>query len=102
MIHSSAISRAFLACFLICFTATPAWPEPTAKRHMIVTAERDASEAGREILRQGGSAVDAAIAAQLVLTLIEPQSSGIGGGAYMLVSAQDGLHAYDGREAAPA
>lgn len=93
-------SRVFAALLLLA-ASQPARAEP-AKRHMIVTAEREASDIGREILRQGGSAVDAAIAAQLVLTLIEPQSSGVGGGAYMLVSAKDGLHAYDGREAAPA
>jgi gamma-glutamyltranspeptidase/glutathione hydrolase len=54
------------------------------------------------MLRAGGSAVDAAIAAQLVLTMIEPQSSGLGGGAYMIVSAGQALRAYDGRETAPA
>jgi gamma-glutamyltranspeptidase/glutathione hydrolase len=73
-----------------------------AKRHIIVTASPYASEAGREILRQGGSAVDAAVAAQMVLTLVEPQSSGIGGGLYLLVSdARGHMRAYDGREKAP-
>ncbi len=73
-----------------------------AERHMIVAAEPDAAEAGLAMLRRGGSAVDAAIAAQLVLTLVEPQSSGIGGGAYMLVSDAPDLFAYDGCEMAPA
>lgn len=73
-----------------------------AERHIIVTAERAASEAGLEMLRAGGSAVDAAIAAQLVLTLVEPQSSGLGGSAYIMVSDGDALFAYDGRETAPA
>ena len=73
-----------------------------AKRHMIVAAEPDAAAAGRQMLRQGGSAVDAAIAAQMVLTLEEPQSSGIGGGAYLIVSDNGALSAYDGREIAPA
>ncbi len=54
-----------------------------AKRHMVVAAEPDAAEAGREILRKGGSAVDAAIAVELVLGLVEPQSSGLGGGAFI-------------------
>ncbi|MGQ0742073.1 MAG: gamma-glutamyltransferase [Alphaproteobacteria bacterium] len=77
--------------------------EEIATRHMIVAAEPYASEAGLEMLRAGGSAVDAAIAAQLVLTLVEPQSSGIGGGGYLLVAEPNGtLHAYDGREIAPA
>ncbi len=77
--------------------------ETIAKRHMIVAAEPYAAQAGLDMLRAGGSAVDAAIAAQLVLTLVEPQSSGIGGGAYMMVLDEHGkLHAYDGREMAPA
>src|ERR1700749_4162516 len=50
-----------------------------AQRHMIVAANPLAAEAGREILRQGGSAVDAAIATSLVLNLVEPESSGLGG-----------------------
>ncbi len=77
-------------------------PIEIAERHMIVAAERDAAEAGREMLRAGGSAVDAAIATQLVLTMVEPQSSGIGGGAYIMVSEDGALSAYDGRETAPA
>lgn len=75
-----------------------------ATRHMAVAAHPLASEAGRAILRQGGSALDAAIAMQMVLNLVEPQSSGIGGGAFMMHYAADGkrLQAYDGRETAPA
>ncbi len=75
-----------------------------ARRHMVVAANPLAAEAGLEILRAGGSAVDAAIATQLVLNLVEPQSSGIGGGAFLLhYTAESGaLDAYDGRETAPA
>ena len=75
-----------------------------AKQWMVVAANPLAVDAGARILKQGGSAVDAAIAVQLVLGLVEPQSSGLGGGAFMLV--HDGkakrLVAYDGRETAPA
>ncbi|NWE71100.1 gamma-glutamyltransferase, partial [Pseudomonas gingeri] len=56
-----------------------------ATRHMAAAANPLAAEAGREILRQGGSAVDAAIAMQAVLTLVEPQATGIGGGAFIMV-----------------
>jgi len=75
-----------------------------ATRHMISTANPYASEAGREILRAGGSALDAAIAAQLVLGLVEPQSSGLGGGAFLLHfdARSNDLKTYDGRETAPA
>ena len=74
----------------------------TARRHLAVTANPLASEAAREILRKGGSAVDAAIAAQLVLTLVEPQSSGSGGGLFMLVADKKGqARVFDGREVAP-
>jgi gamma-glutamyltranspeptidase/glutathione hydrolase len=73
-------------------------------RHMIVAANPHAAAAGLAILRAGGSAVDAAIAAELVLNLVEPQSSGIGGGAFMLHwdNAAKAVTSYDGRETAPA
>src|SRR5688572_8459411 len=71
-----------------------------ARHHMVAAANPYASEAGREILRAGGSAVDAAVAVQLVLNLVEPQSSGIGGGAFLLHfdAATRSLKTYDGRE----
>nr|WP_257626766.1 gamma-glutamyltransferase [Pseudomonas sp. Xaverov 83] len=73
-----------------------------AERHMAAAANPLAAEAGREILRKGGSAIDAAIAMQAVLTLVEPQSSGIGGGAFIMLWDGKQVHAYDGRETAPA
>ena len=73
------------------------------KRFMAVTANPHATQAAYAILEKGGSAIDAAIAAQMVLGLVEPQSSGIGGGAFMLYWDADEkkLIAYDGREVAP-
>ncbi len=75
-----------------------------AKKYMIVTANAHATRAGNQMLAAGGSAVDAMIAAQLVLNLVEPQSSGIGGGAFLVHWDQDNkkLLTYDGRETAPA
>ena len=75
-----------------------------ARSFLITTANAHASEAGREVLAAGGSATDAAIAAQLVLGLVEPQSSGIGGGGFFLHwdESANQLKAYDGRETAPA
>lgn len=100
---------------------TPAWaldqraePEPatglknssrlvTAQKFMVAAANPHAVEAGLKMLRRGGSAVDAAIAVQMVLNLVEPQSSGIGGGLFMLHWDQDAgkLASFDGRETAP-
>ncbi|WP_028633857.1 gamma-glutamyltransferase [Pseudomonas parafulva] len=74
----------------------------TASKHMAAAANPLASEAGRAILRAGGSAIDAAIAMQMVLTLVEPQSSGIGGGAFILYWDGQQVQAFDGRETAPA
>lgn len=75
-----------------------------ASRHMIAVANPLAARAGLKMLEQGGSAVDAAIAAQLVLGLVEPQSSGIGGGGFMLHYGRKSgkMDTYDGRETAPA
>ncbi len=76
-------------------------PAPIFSNRAIVTAHPLATDAGWRILRQGGSAVDAAIAAQLVLTLVEPQSSGLGGGGFLLLAQGTEVVALDGRETAP-
>jgi len=78
---------------------------PVERRHfMVATANPLATQAGYEMLRAGGNAMDAAIAVQLVLGLVEPQSSGLGGGSLMLYhdARSRRLIAYDGRETAPA
>ena len=76
--------------------------ETSFNRQAVATAHPQASAAGLEMLRAGGSALDAAIAAQMVLALVEPQSSGIGGGAFLLHWDGRDVHAWDGRETAPA
>ncbi|MCP5267637.1 MAG: gamma-glutamyltransferase [Zoogloeaceae bacterium] len=78
-------------------------PRPAAvgERFIAVTAHPAATDAAAGILRAGGTAVDAAIAAQMVLTLVEPQSSGIGGGAFLLHFDGQKVDAFDGRETAP-
>ncbi len=75
-----------------------------AKRFMVAAAHPLAAEAGAEVLKRGGSAVDAAVAVQMVLGLVEPESSGIGGGAFLLhwSESEKKLRSYDGRETAPA
>jgi gamma-glutamyltranspeptidase/glutathione hydrolase len=93
----------------------PALPEPSsgfrlgiqpvlAKNYMVVTANPLATKAGCDVLRAGGSAADAAVAVQMVLGLVEPQSSGIGGGAFVVHydAATKTVQTYDGRETAPA
>lgn len=80
-------------------TLTP----PTAERGLVSAADPRAAEAGAQMLRMGGSAVDAAIATMLALNVVEPQSSGIGGGGFFVHATADGtVTTIDGRETAPA
>jgi len=85
--------------FTLLFAATQA----LAQGVMVAAANPLAAKAGIEILRSGGSALDAAIAVQMVLNLVEPQSAGIGGGAFLLLwdEAAKKVSSYDGRETAP-
>jgi gamma-glutamyltranspeptidase / glutathione hydrolase len=79
--------------------AKPGW---AFQRMAVAAANPLAAEAGYQILRAGGNALDAAIAVQMVLALVEPQSSGIGGGAFLLHWNGNDVSAWDGRETAPA
>ena len=81
------------------YTSKPGW---STSRFAVAAANPIATRAGYDILQAGGSALDAAIAVQLVLGLVEPQSSGIGGGAFLLYDNGQQLQAWDGRETAPA
>lgn len=108
------------AAFLVACAAAPPAPDPgaplepeassgwteksgwTATKFAVATANPLASEAGDRILKAGGTAVDAAIAVQMVLALVEPQSSGLGGGAFLLYTDGATVEAFDGRETAPA
>src|SRR5215469_5422655 len=96
--------RRILTAIVLLATATPVVAVPIARHHMIAAANPYAAQAGLQMLRAHGSAVDAAIAAQLVLTLVEPESSGIGGGAFMMLydPATKKITSFDGRETAPA
>jgi len=93
----------FICLWLSIIALTPA-PVRAGDRAMVAAANSHAGEAAANVLADGGSAVDAAIAAQLVLSLVEPQSSGIGGGAFLMHwdEANGAIEAYDGRETAPA
>ena len=81
------------------YTEKPGW---ATHRFAVAAANPLATDAGYQVLKAGGSAVDAAIAVQMVLTLVEPQSSGIGGGSFLLHYNGREVEAFDGREVAPA
>lgn len=76
----------------------PGWE---AESFAVAAANPLATDAGYQVLKAGGNAIDAAIAVQMVLNLVEPQSSGIGGGAFLMHFDGDEVRAYDGRETAP-
>ena len=81
------------------YNEKPGW---ATAQFAVAAANPLATDAGYQVLKAGGSAVDAAIAVQMVLTLVEPQSSGIGGGAFLLHFNGSDTEAFDGRETAPA
>ena len=87
-----------------CATVQAAAPAETGEQGFVIAANPLAARAGMEVLERGGSAVDAAIAVQAMLSLVEPQSSGLGGGAFVnhYDAASRKLTIYDGREVAPA
>lgn len=76
----------------------PGW---SAESFAVAAANPLATDAGYQVLKAGGNAIDAAIAVQMVLNLVEPQSSGIGGGAFLMTYDGGEVRAYDGRETAP-
>ena len=81
------------------YAEKPGW---ATRKFAVAAANPLATDAGYQVLKAGGSAIDAAIAVQMVLTLVEPQSSGIGGGAFLLHYNGKDVEAFDGRETAPA
>ena len=102
-------ARSAISAVPFCMSTIPAAaPAPAASaagpKVMVTAANPLAVEAGLNVLRQGGSAVDAAVAVQAVLSLVEPQSSGVGGGAFMTFydAKTKKVVAYNGRETAPA
>lgn len=81
------------------YTEKPGW---ATRKFAVAAANPLAADAGYQVLRAGGSAVDAAVAVQMVLALVEPQASGLGGGAFLLHFNGKDVEAFDGRETAPA
>lgn len=103
-----------LAAATLLAACTPAAPPPQSaapvaiehqeRQAFLAAAHPLAVEAGLDVLRRGGNAVDAAVAVQAMLGLVEPQSSGLGGGAFLVHydAATKAVTVYDGREVAPA
>jgi gamma-glutamyltranspeptidase/glutathione hydrolase len=108
MFDKQSLKRAAAILFALAVTACATGSVPAAApprgEAMAAAANPHAVEAALEILREGGGAVDAAIAAEMVLGLVEPQSSGIGGGGFLLFydAGTGAIIGYDGRELAPA
>ena len=96
--------RVFVLGLALLLSASVAIADPPSDKAMVAAANPVAVEAGLKVLRAGGSAVDAAVAVQVALGLVEPQSSGIGGGAFLVYydARAHKVTAYDGREIAPA
>src|SRR5688500_16694942 len=102
MLRRFLLSFAPLALGACATVPAPAQAPLVEMRGVVSAADTRAAEAGAEILRRGGSATDAAIATMLALTVVEPQSSGIGGGGFLLHHSPDGeIETLDGRETAP-
>jgi gamma-glutamyltranspeptidase/glutathione hydrolase len=106
-----SVVKHFLAWFWVaaaalasCATAPPRPTPAEPSRVFVAAANPLAAQAGMNVLRRGGSAVDAAVAVQAMLSLVEPQSSGLGGGAFLhhYDAGRRSLTVYDGREVAPA
>jgi len=99
-LFKSIIKIFFLFLFLFIIKNTSAIEK---KNFVISTSHPEASKIGRDILNKGGSAMDAVLAVQMALNLVEPQSSGIGGGGFLLYFDKKSSHLsfYDGREIAP-
>jgi gamma-glutamyltranspeptidase / glutathione hydrolase len=94
---------AALPLLAACATLPADSPQAAPLIGNVSAADPRAEEAGVAMLRAGGNATDAAIATMLALTVVEPQSSGIGGGGFIVRGASDGrVTSYDGRETAPA
>ena len=93
----------FFAAYGTLLTASARSASTRYERGMVSAADPRAAQAGAEMLRAGGSAADAALATLLALTVVEPQSSGIGGGGFLVIADGKGrIETIDGRETAPA
>jgi gamma-glutamyltranspeptidase/glutathione hydrolase len=104
LFQNQFLKRAAVAALFLFLSPGEAREAVTAKNFIVTAAHPLAAQAGYAVLKRGGTALDAAVAVQMVLGLVEPESSGIGGGAFLLHwSEKDkALRSYDGRETAPA
>jgi gamma-glutamyltranspeptidase / glutathione hydrolase len=91
-----------LVASFVLATVGAANPPAELARGMVAADHALASEAGAEVIRRGGNAVDAAVATALAAGVVQPSGSGLGGGGFAIVSGPDGVHVLDFRETAPA
>jgi gamma-glutamyltranspeptidase / glutathione hydrolase len=103
---SRSICQGFIWAMVLPGVATSAgwaaFPRPViGPKALVATAHPLATQAGLEVLRQGGNGIDAAVAATLAISVVEPFSAGIGGGGFLLVQTKKGTAALDFRERAP-
>ncbi|MBB5340455.1 gamma-glutamyltransferase [Tunturiibacter gelidoferens] len=103
-VFAATVGLALLANQLAAQTGGPASEEPVRAKHaMVVTIHHDATDAGVAILKQGGNAIDAAVAVAFTLAVVYPQAGNLGGGGFMLIRTKHGqTHFLDYREKAPA
>jgi gamma-glutamyltranspeptidase / glutathione hydrolase len=103
MRHRISILILAASCVFLSSTSRAATPDPAlGKNGMVASANALATDVGRDILQQGGNAVDAAIATALVISVVEPFSTGLGGGGFAVVRFKGAIEALDFREVAPA
>ncbi|WP_433967475.1 gamma-glutamyltransferase [Tunturiibacter gelidiferens] len=103
-VFAATVGLALLANSLVAQTGGPASEEPVRAKHaMVVTIHHDATDAGIAILKQGGNAIDAAVAVAFTLAVVYPQAGNLEGGGFMLIRTKHGqTHFLDYREKAPA
>ncbi len=102
-LYRSVLSLALFLNLVCADVSAGTMVEPThAPKAMVASVHREASQAGVDIMKQGGNAVDAAVAVGFVLAVVYPEAGNIGGGGFMLLRQSDGeVHFVDYREKAP-
>src|SRR6201984_2672989 len=103
MFRTSFSLTLIASCCVLILPATASMRPTHAQKAMVVSVHSLATDAGVEVMREGGNAIDAAVATGFALAVVHPQAGNIGGGGFMLIRMADGkFHFLDYREKAPA